>query len=323
MKATQKQTKKTTASRGTTRKVSSVRAVKAPLHKKISHHAKRALVPHKANNYRPHLIRWYGIAAVLLVAVIAQFVYSYATTGSLSVLGRVSDITTVELLEDTNKERQLNGTTDLKLNDKLSQAAFMRAQDMFAKNYWSHTSPTGEQPWKWFADVEYNYSYAGENLAKNYPTAEATVAAWMDSPTHRENIVNKKYAEVGFAVVDGTLNGQNTTLVVALYGTPVTVAALGASDEQASAFSASSVAVGSTRPFEYFGNAVQSLSPVTIAILGLLAIVGIVGVAAHHYRNKLPKAWRQSWKVHHGMYTFTGMLLLGVLIIIATGGGQI
>ena len=54
-----------------------------------------------------------------------------------------------------------------------------------------------------------------------------------------------------------------------------------------------------------------------------LAIVAIVGVAAHHYRKNLPKAWKKTWRLHHGMYTFVGTLLFGVLIILATGGGQI
>lgn len=316
MKITQKQIKKKPTTRSKT--VQS----KLPLRKKVHHHARKILIPHKANAYRPHLIRWQGIAAVLVVAVLAQVVYGYTTTGNLSVLGRVSDIQTAELLDDTNNERKNTGLSELKLNDKLSEAAFLRAQDMFAKNYWSHTSPTGVQPWKWFGDVGYNYSYAGENLAKNYPNATATVEAWMNSPSHKDNVLNSHYTEIGFAVVDGTLNGQNTTLVVALYGAPVTVAAV-ESVAGASSFSASSVAVGSQKPFEYFGSAIQSLSPVTILVLVLLALVAVVGVAAHHYRKKLPKSWRQSWKAHHGMYTFVGMITLGVLIILATGGGTI
>lgn len=289
----------------------------------LKHHAKKALVPHKNNQYRPHLIRLPGLAAVLVVAILAQVVYGYTTTGNLTVLGRVSDIDTVTLLAETNRERAAEGLGELQLNDKLSEAAFLRAQDMFTHNYWAHTSPSGVQPWKWLADVNYNYSYAGENLAKNYPDAEATVEAWMNSPSHKENVINTNYVDVGFAVVDGELNGQSTTLIVALYGSPATVSALQEVASQSTSFSASSVAVGSQRPFEYFGNALRSLSPVTIAILGIFAIIAIVGVAAHHYRKKLPKAWRQSWKVHHGMYTFTGVLVLGVLIIIATGGGSI
>lgn len=290
------------------------------MHATALQHAKHALVPHKGNSFRPHLIRVHGLVAVLLIAILAQAVYSFSTAGNFQVLGRSSNVQTLELLADTNKARATESLGELQLNDQLSQAAFLKAQDMFANNYWAHTSPSGVQPWKWFGDAGYNYSVAGENLAKNYPTASATVAAWMNSPSHRENIMNGKYIDVGFAIVDGTLEGRATTLVVAFYGAPVTFAAV---QGAATPVTFSTPALQGANPAEYFATALQSLSPVTIAILGLLAVVAIVGVAAHHYRNQLPKTWKKSWRLHHGMYTFVGTLTLGVLIILATGGGQI
>jgi len=292
----------------------------ATVRAKVSHHAKRVFVPHKANGYRPHLIRAHGLIAVLIIAIVAQVAYSVSTSGNLQILGRTSNIETSELLADTNEQRAAENLGELTVNDQLSQAAFLKAQDMFANNYWAHTSPAGVEPWKWLGDAGYNYSVAGENLAKNYPNADATVAAWMNSPTHRENIMNGSYVDVGFAVVDGTLDGKATTLVVAYYGAPVTFAAVQGS---ALPVSFATPAQQGAQPFEFFGSALLSLSPVTIMILALLAVVAIVGVAAHHYRNKLPKAWKKSWRVHHGMYTFIGVLALGVLVIIATGGGQI
>jgi hypothetical protein len=195
---------------------------------------------------------------------------------------------------------------------------------MFAEQYWAHVSPSGTEPWKWFGDVGYNYSFAGENLAKNYPTSDATVTAWMNSPTHRENLLKKEYVDVGFAVVSGELNGKKTTLVVALYGAPaVAVAATATQQTPQPTFSASKVATETQNPLAYFGTTLEALSPVTIGVLGLLAVVAIVGVLAHHHRAKLPKALKKSWRMHHGMYTFLGMITLGVLIIVATGGGSI
>jgi len=316
VKAKQKQSKKTVVTKARGMKPVSVRA-------KIKHHAKKALVPHKANQFRPHLIRAHGIIAVLVIALTAQIVYGYATTGHFSVLSRTAHIVTSDLLNDTNKERVAEGLPSLNLNDKLSQAAFLKGKDMLTNNYWAHVSPSGVQPWKWFADVNYNYSYAGENLAKNYPSAEATVEAWMESATHRANILNGHYVDVGFAVVEGSLEGRETTLVVALYGSPVTVSAAQAASTQTAPFTAAAASSEGTNPLAYFGTALQSLSPVTIMILGLLGVVALVGVAAHHYRDKLPKAWKKSWRIHHGFYTFVGMLVLGVLIIVATGGGSI
>ena len=307
---------KTTQKRSTSKKV--------PLHARVRSHAKHVLVPHKANEYRPHLIRVHGIIAVLVIALLAQVVYGFTTTGRLSVLAKESNIQTTELLALTNTEREKAGIGDLQINALLSDAAFLKAQNMFAEQYWAHVSPSGTEPWKWFGDVGYNYSYAGENLAKNYPTSDATVTAWMNSATHRENLLKKEYVDVGFAVVSGELNGEKTTLVVALYGAPaVAVAATATQQTPQPTFSASKVATETQNPLAYFGTTLEALSPVTIGVLGLLAVVAIVGVLAHHHRAKLPKALKKSWRMHHGMYTFLGMITLGVLIIVATGGGSI
>ena len=105
------------------------------VHAKVVHHAKRILVPHKGNAFRPHLIRVHGLVAVLIIAILAQAVYSVTTTGNFQVLGRTSDIQTFDLLTDTNKERAAQNLGELQLSDQLSQAAFLKAQDMLANNY--------------------------------------------------------------------------------------------------------------------------------------------------------------------------------------------
>ena len=303
----------------------------------VIHRTRHLLVPHKGNQYRPQLIRLQSIIAVLVLVVVAQIAYGYITTGRFEVLGRSSDITVSGLLGDTNAEREKQGLGDLQLNDQLSQAAYLKAQDMIANGYWAHTSPSGVTPWKWLGDVGYNYSVAGENLAKNYPNAEATVAAWMASTTHRENILNKAYTDVGFAVVDGSLAGKETTLVVAYYGEPVSAATAVKADGETNGAAGEGAVAGAEAPTEilapvgqtgasplgYFASALQSLSPVSVAALLLFALVAMVGAAAHHYRNKLPKAWQQSWRVHHGLYTFWGMIALGMVVIFATGGGSL
>ena len=294
------------------------------LQSNVRTHVKKALVPHKGNHYRPHLVRLHGITAVLVVAVLMQVAYGFVSSGRLEVLGRVSNISATDLLADTNVERAKSSLPALKVNDELSSAAFMKAKDMFANNYWAHTSPSGVTPWKWIGDAGYNYDVAGENLAKNYPTAQATVYAWMNSTTHRANILNTKYQDVGLAVVDGILDGRDTTLVVAYYGTPVTAAAVeGATDNTPAVVYAAPVQPGVGNPLTYFGTALQSMSPATLGSLALLAIVGAVAAAAHHYRKKLPVSWRRTWKLHHGMYTLAGTVGLALVIVFATGGGQI
>jgi hypothetical protein len=288
-------------------------------------HLKHAMVPHKGNHYRPHLVRLQGLTAVLVLAVVIQVAYGFVSTGRFEVLGRVSDISVSELVADTNEQRVAASLPSLRVNDELTAAAFAKAQDMFANDYWAHVSPEGVTPWRWIGNAGYNYDVAGENLAKNYPTAGTTVGAWMASPTHRANIMNGKYQDVGFAVVDGVLDGRDATIIVAYYGSPATAAAVeGASDADAQQnVYAAPVANGVGNPLTYFGSAIQSMSLATLSSLALLALVASVAVAAHHYRKKLPVAWRRSWKRHYGAYVFAGTVGLALIIILTTGGGQI
>jgi len=100
-------------------------------------------------------------------------------------------------------------------------AAQRKAENMFQENYWSHYSPDGKTPWDFILGTGYRYEYAGENLAKNFLFSNGVVDAWMNSATHRDNLLKKEYTEVGYAIVNGVLNGEQTTLVVQEFGKPM------------------------------------------------------------------------------------------------------
>jgi len=135
-----------------------------------------------------------------------------------SVLGYATDIRVDALLASTNAKRISLGLNPLKLNATLSQAAAAKAQDMFSHDYWAHNSPQGKTPWSFIVNSGYKYTIAGENLAKNFSTSGGVVDAWMASPTHKDNIVKPGYQDIGFAIVNGVLNGEETTLVVQMFG---------------------------------------------------------------------------------------------------------
>jgi hypothetical protein len=138
------------------------------------------------------------------------------------VMGVNSTITADQVLRETNQERAKVGASELVLNDKLNAAALAKAQYMFDKQFWAHNAPDGTNPWKFIKDAQYQYSVAGENLARDFSNTDDMVAAWMASPTHKANIVNTRYQDIGIAVVDGKLLGEETTLVVQMFGTPRT-----------------------------------------------------------------------------------------------------
>lgn len=275
-----------------------------------------AVVPSQKNDYRPHLVRRYGLIAIAFIVIGLQFGYNAATTGN--VLGHESDITIRSLLDQTNEVREQSGESTLVLNEKLNQAAYLKAKDMYANQYWAHNAPDGTQPWKWLGDVNYNYSEAGENLAKNFTSTSAVMTAWMNSPEHKANIVKPSYEDVGFAIVNGQLNGENTALVVALYGLSSESAVAGAQKSFSEAIPRNGSGV-----LTQFSVAIQSITPAAIGGLLLLAFAMIVATIAHTYRRKLPKALRVSWYRHHGIYKMVGLLVFGVVVVWLYGGGQI
>lgn len=186
----------------------------------MRHHLKKTFLPHQANHHRPYLIRPISLALLSLFVVASQFIPQNSISRQPGqVLAYATDITPVQLLQRTNTERTKVGLAPLRLNDKLNSSAGSKADNMIAENYWAHDSPSGLKPWHWFDRAGYSYAFAGENLAKDFDTSAGVTAGWMNSTTHRDNLLNKNYADIGFAVVNGVVLGQSTTLVVAHYGT--------------------------------------------------------------------------------------------------------
>ncbi len=284
--------------------------------KHVKHGVKLAVIPHKKNDYRPHLIRVYGLIIIVFAVVGLQLGYNGVKTGN--VLGVESNITITSLFDQTNVARQQIGIKPLNLNEKLNHAAYLKAQDMYKKQYWAHNSPDGVQPWKWVGDVSYNYNEAGENLAKNFTTTNAVMTAWLNSPEHEANIIKSTYEDVGFAVVSGDLDKKPTTIVVALYGAPADKAVAGTG----SSFS-ESTQTNQVNILTQFAIATQSVTPAVILSLVVIGLAMIVASVAHVYRRKLPKSLRKSWYRHHGLYKATGLAVLGVVVVFLYSGGQI
>lgn len=131
------------------------------------------------------------------------------------------------LLAATNNQRAANGKSSLSINGQLNSAAQAKANDMVARNYWSHNTPDGQEPWIFLDSAGYNYAKAGENLAYGFLTSDDTVIGWMNSPSHKANMLDGGFSEVGFGFANSAnfVNAGQQTVVVAMYGLPQTLAA--------------------------------------------------------------------------------------------------
>jgi Cysteine-rich secretory protein family len=191
-----------------------------------SAHHKRRQGQHHSHDTGYHKAYWPYLPIALIVGLgfvvnafwgnIQQHVLSYATDMSIG-----------SLLQETNEERRAAGLGSLTLNTQLNQAAQAKADDMAARNYWSHNTPNGDPPWVFFTNAGYKYQTAGENLAYGFATSTDTVIGWMNSPGHKANIVNTSYKEIGFGIANSP-DYQGTgpeTIVVAMYASPQVLAA--------------------------------------------------------------------------------------------------
>ncbi len=125
-----------------------------------------------------------------------------------------------EILMYINNVRKMRGIPLLDKSEALQKAAYNKALDMIASGYFAHYDPAGRAPWEWLDAVGYDYSYAGENLAIGFVRPAMQHAAWMDSETHRRNILNAEYTQTGIAVVYATIRGVREQLVVQFFARP-------------------------------------------------------------------------------------------------------
>ena len=133
----------------------------------------------------------------------------------------VSNLTSEGTVEQTNIQRAQNNLASLSINAQLTAMAQAKVDDMFTNQYFAHESPIGEGPGDLAKSAGYEYIMVGENLALgNFKDDMALVDAWMNSPGHRENILNSEYTEIGVAVKRGVYEGHTTWLAVQEFGRP-------------------------------------------------------------------------------------------------------
>jgi len=146
----------------------------------------------------------------------------FAQIDQPATLAYSTEMSTSNLLAGTNAQRTSRGLAPLTINGQLNSSAASKAADMVARDYWAHNTPDGQEPWIFFDAAGYNYQKAGENLAYGFGTSSETITGWMNSPSHRDNMLDSEYTEVGF----GFRNSPNfigtgeETVIVAHYARP-------------------------------------------------------------------------------------------------------
>ncbi len=237
------------------------------------------------------------------------------------VLGASSDYSAAALLTQTNAQRTTQHEKSLVLNPQLHAAAQSKADDMARNNYWSHNSPDGKTPWYFINSAGYNYQVAGENLAYGFSNAADAVAGWMNSPSHKANILNANYQDVGFGVAKSpNYQGHGPeTIIVAEYGAPA-----GAVLSEPSGTAGTQDLTGKTRLVSRIqlltgGHATWS----TALVAGLAGAAITLFLVRYGLRIKRLVAQGESFVAHHPMLDITLVFIGTMAVIFAQAGGTI
>lgn len=181
---------------------------------------KYIFIPHAGNRYTPHSLQKAALAGMFTLILLSFTVANVQSLVWIASDWMVSTILPAVIVKETNAERATDALPPLRRNATLDAAATLKAQDMAKGQYFAHYSPTGVSPWYWFGQAGYSYVHAGENLAIHFTDSSEVVEAWMNSPTHRANIMNGNYVDIGIGTAEGEFEGFQTVYVVQLFGTP-------------------------------------------------------------------------------------------------------
>ncbi|MEI7690548.1 MAG: CAP domain-containing protein [bacterium] len=187
---------------------------------------KHLFFPHKHNEYRPHAFRHRMLTLYSFVLLSSQVLLGVTYVSGPTLTADNIEVLKQNVIQLTNDERVKDGESALTENKALDLAAQTKLDDMFTRNYWDHVAPDGKQAWDFINATDYQYVYAGENLARGFLDAKSSMNAWMNSPSHRKNILNPNYRDIGVAVGYGKINDKSTVLIVQIFGAqPTSVAA--------------------------------------------------------------------------------------------------
>ncbi len=181
-------------------------------------------VPHENNDFKPHALQTAAMGGMMLLILLSFALANFQSVLWISSEWLVSTVLPAVVIDETNIARAEASLGALQHSNLLDEVAALKAADMAKNSYFAHWSPTGISPWYWFEQAGYSYSHAGENLAVHFTDSDKVVEAWLNSPTHRENIMNSNYTEIGIGTARGQFEGKDTVFVVQVFGSPAAVA---------------------------------------------------------------------------------------------------
>jgi len=182
-------------------------------------------IPHEGNGYHPHALHpqrlaFHATSAVVIKIVTLLILVSFPVEAWLA--PEELSAQNQQIIKYTNDIRKESNLNELKVSQRLNQAAYLKAQDMLINQYFAHISPANIGLSNWLAMSKYPYAVAGENLAMGFTSAADVMLGWRQSPTHFANLVDSDFQEIGVASIAGNYQDTDTTFVAQFFAKPET-----------------------------------------------------------------------------------------------------
>jgi len=160
-----------------------------------------------------------ALACLLLCAALVL-----SSNGVAAVPSKAASVAGVEraIRGCANRNRASAGLEPLRASGVLGKAARLHARNMVIDGFFDHEDPQGRGPLERVEifDTRHEFFFVGENIAAGYLSAAVACKGWMQSPGHRENILNGDYTRIGAGFARGGSYGRYYVQVFAKGGQP-------------------------------------------------------------------------------------------------------
>ena len=132
-----------------------------------------------------------------LVWLILFFQYALGFPQDQATARNTADPAVEEFIHLLNGKRSRIGCPALKWDERAAAVAMGHSRDMAWRNYFSHTNPEGKDCFDRLRASHIRYSLAGENIAVGIKTGRGAYDLWLNSPDHRENMMDCRFTHQG------------------------------------------------------------------------------------------------------------------------------
>ena len=139
---------------------------------------------------------------LLVIALLFCILSSPSYSAEDQVIFTPTDPAIQEFVRLVNAKRRSMGCAELKWDSRVAAIAWDHSADMVSRHFFSHTNPDKKGPSERLQESNLVYTSAAENLARHAKTAQEAFDAWLRSPQHRRNLLDKRFTRHGVGRVE-------------------------------------------------------------------------------------------------------------------------